>query len=182
MTAEILDAGIIILIILSALIGLIRGFVGEAFSLATWVTAFGLAIFYVKPLAAQIPFAVESEVVRLGIAFAIIFFAILVIGSILNHLLSTAVASIGLGGVNHLLGGVFGILRGALIITLLVLLMGVTAFPKQAWWQDSLLMPWFEEASHVVKEMIPQDFSSYLEPESGKEALESLPIPDAEEK
>ena len=121
MTAEILDAGIIILILLSAVIGLIRGLVREAFSLITWVAAFGLAIFYVKPLAAELPFAVQSEVVRLGIAFAVIFFGVLVVGSILNHLLSTAVSSIGLGGIDHLLGGVFGILRGGLIITLLVL-------------------------------------------------------------
>lgn len=164
MTAEILDAGIIILIILSAVIGLIRGFVREAFSLATWVAAFGLAIMYVQPLAEQLPFAGQSEVVRLGIAFAVIFFSVLVIGSILNHLLSTAVSSIGLGGIDHLLGGVFGILRGGLIITLLVLLMSVTAYPKQAWWQDAILMPWFEEAAKVVKEMMPNDFSNYLEP------------------
>ncbi len=164
MTAEILDAGIIILILLSAVIGLIRGLVREAFSLITWVAAFGLAITYVKPLAAELPFAVQSEVVRLGIAFAVIFFGVLVVGSILNHLLSTAVSSIGLGGIDHLLGGVFGILRGGLIITLLVLLMSVTAYPKQSWWKDALLMPWFEEAAKVVKEIIPDDFSNYLEP------------------
>lgn len=163
MTAEILDIGILVLIALSAIIGLIRGFVREALSLATWVAAFGFSILYVKPLAAQLPFAVQSEVVRMGIAFAIIFFGVLVIGAIVNHLLSTAVSSIGLGGVDHVLGGLFGILRGGLIITLLVLLMGVTAYPKQAWWKDSRLMPWFESTAKTVKNMIPQDFSNYLE-------------------
>lgn len=163
MTAEILDIGILVLIALSAIIGLIRGFVREALSLATWVAAFGFSILYVKPLAAQLPFAVQSEVVRMGIAFAIIFFGVLVVGAIVNHLLSTAVSSIGLGGVDHVLGGLFGILRGGLIITLLVLLMGVTAYPKQAWWKDSRLMPWFESTAKTVKDMIPQDFSNYLD-------------------
>lgn len=163
MTAEILDLGIIVLIVLSAIIGLIRGFVREALSLVTWVAAFGFAMLYVKPLSSQLPFAVQSEVVRMGIAFAIIFFGVLVIGAIINHLLSTAVASIGLGGVDHLLGGAFGVLRGGLIITLLVLLMGLTAYPKQTWWKDSALMPWFEHTAGLVKEMIPQDFSSYLD-------------------
>jgi membrane protein required for colicin V production len=118
---------------------------------------------YVKPLAAQLPFSVQSEVVRMGIAFAVIFLGVLVVGAVINYLLSTAVASIGLGGVDHVLGGAFGVLRGGLIITLLVLLMGLTAYPKQAWWQDSRLMPWFENTAGVVKEMIPQDFSRYLE-------------------
>ncbi|MBU0655924.1 MAG: CvpA family protein [Gammaproteobacteria bacterium] len=162
MTAEILDIGILVLIVLSALIGLIRGFVREALSLATWVAAFGFSILYVKPLSEQLPFAVQSEVVRMGIAFAIIFFGVLVVGAIINHLLSTAVSSIGLGGVDHVLGGAFGVLRGGLIITLLVLLMGVTAYPKQGWWKDSSLMPWFESAANTVKDMIPQDFSNYL--------------------
>lgn len=163
MTADILDIGIIVLIVLSAIIGLIRGFVREALSLATWVAAFGFAILYVKPLAAQLPFAVQSEVVRMGIAFAIVFFSVLMVGAIINHILSSAVSSIGLGGVDHVFGGAFGVLRGGLIITLLVLLMGVTAYPKQAWWKDSRLMPWFEDSAKVVKEMIPPDFSSYLE-------------------
>jgi len=163
MTAEILDMGIIVLIVLSAMIGLMRGFVKEALSLATWVAAFGFAMFYVKPLAAQLPFAVQSEVVRLGIAFAVIFFGVLVIGTIVNHLLSSAVFSIGLGGVDHVLGGLFGVLRGGLIITLLVMLMGLTASPKQAWWQNSMLMPWFDDAATKLKSVIPPDLSNYLE-------------------
>lgn len=163
MTAEYLDIGILVLIVLSALIGLIRGLVKEALSLVTWVAAFGLSMLYVKPLAANLPFAVQSEVVRMGIAFAIIFFGMLMIGATINHLLSTAVSSIGLGKVDHVLGGIFGIARGGLVITLLVLLMGVTAFPKQAWWMNSLFIPWFEKAAVVVNGMIPENFSSYLE-------------------
>ncbi len=162
-TAQILDLSILVLITLSALIGLIRGFVKEALSLVTWVTAFGLAVLYVKPLAAQLPFAVQSEVVRMGIAFAMILFGVLVIGAIINHLLSTAVSSIGLGKVDHVLGGVFGVLRGGLIITLLVLLMGVTAYPKQTWWKEALLIPTFESLAVSVKGMIPENFSSYFE-------------------
>lgn len=163
MTADMLDLGIIVLLILSVLIGLIRGFVREALSLVTWVAAFGFAMLYVKPLAAQLPFAGQSEVVRLGIAFAIIFIGILVVGALINYLLSSAVASIGLGGVDHALGGIFGILRGGLIITLLVLLMGVTVYPETDWWKQSRLMPWFEETAVVVKNMIPQDLSGYAD-------------------
>lgn len=163
MTAEILDFGILVLIVLSAIIGLIRGFVREALSLLTWVAAFGFAAIYFKPLAQHLPFSGQSEVVKLGISFAVIFFTVLIIGAIVNHLITTAIASIGLGGVDHILGGIFGVLRGGLIVTLLVLLLSLTTVSKNAWWQDSILMPWFEKAAVEVKAMIPQDFSGYFE-------------------
>jgi membrane protein required for colicin V production len=48
-------------------------------------------------------------------------------------------------------------------VTLLVLLLSLTTVSKNAWWQDSILMPWFEKAAVEVKAMIPQDFSGYFE-------------------
>lgn len=161
MTADILDLGIIVLIVLSAVIGLVRGFVREALSLATWIAAASFAVLYFDQLAEHVPFAVQSKIARIGIAFAVIFLGVLVIGSIINYILSAAVSSVGLGGVDRVLGGAFGILRGGLIITLLVLLMvAMTPFPKSAWWKDSRLMPWFENNAVIVKEMIPKDLSS----------------------
>lgn len=163
MTADILDLSIVVLIVLSAIIGLVRGFVREALSLATWVAAAILAFQYFEPLSVHVPFAVESKVARLGIAFAVIFLGVLIIGSIINHIFSTAVSSIGLGGVDRVLGGGFGILRGGLIITLLVLLMiAMTPFPKYSWWQDSILVPWFENTANMVKDVIPQELPDYL--------------------
>ncbi len=130
MTADILDLSIIVLIILSAVIGLIRGFVREALSLATWIAAFGFAMLYVKPLAAQclLPYKVKSCAWELRLRSSSL--GVLMVGAMINHLLSTAVSSIGLGGVDHVLGGAFGVLRGGLIITLLVLLMGLTSLPE----------------------------------------------------
>lgn len=152
MTATILDVGIFVLIALSALIGLIRGFVKESLSLATWVAAFGLSALYWQVLATKLPFGIESQVVRLGIAFAIIFFGVLLVGAVINHWLSSLVAGSIFGKLDHVLGLVLGIVRGGLIVAILVLLiMSVTASAKQAWWQDSLLMPPFE---HMAKDVL----------------------------
>ncbi len=164
MTAGILDLGILILIALSAFIGLMRGFIKEALSLVTWVAAFAVTLLYMKPLAADLPFGTQSEVMRLGIAIAILFFGTLVIGAIINHFISSAVSSIGLGKIDHVLGGIFGVVRGALIITLLVMVIGsVTAYSKQSWWMDSHLMPWFENWATTVKAMIPDKLPAFIE-------------------
>lgn len=174
-TADLLDLGIVILITLSAVIGLIRGFVREAVSLATWVAAFAFALFYVKPLAAQLPFALQSEVARLGVAFAIIFFGVLVAGAIINYLFNAAISSIGLGGVDHFFGGIFGALRGGLIVTLVVILLGLTALPANAWWKESRLLPWFTQSAEWIKGLIPDDFSSFLDKEGLLPSTPAIP-------
>lgn len=163
MTATLLDLGILILIVLSLVIGLIRGFVRELISLTTWVLAIGFALLYFRSLADELPFAVYNEVARFGIAFAVIFFSVLVIGAIINYLLSAAVSSIGLGGFNHFLGAVFGVLRGGLIVVLLIILVGITSLPEKSWWIESQLIPHFERGAVWIKEQIPDDFTRYLE-------------------
>jgi membrane protein required for colicin V production len=162
-SADLVDLGIIVLIVLSALIGLVRGFIREAVSLATWIAAAAFAFLYVRQLAAKLPFAFESEVARLGIAFAIIFFGVLVAGAIINHLFNTAIAAIGLGGVDRFFGGLFGIFRGGLLVTLAVVLLSLTSLPANAWWKDSRLLPSFELAAVKLKNYIPADLSNFLE-------------------
>ena len=162
MTATILDLSILILILISLIIGLIRGFVRELLSLTTWVAAVGFALLYVKPLSTQLPITMQSEVAQLGVSFAIIFFGVLIVGAIINYLLNSAVIAIGLGGLDHFLGGLFGALRGALIVSLLVILIGVTSIPANAWWVNSQIIPYFEEAAVRLKNFVPEDLSSYF--------------------
>ncbi len=162
MTATLLDLGILVLVVLSLIVGFIRGFVREAISLMTWVAAIGFALLYFKALAVELPFAVYNEIARLGIAFALIFFSVLVIGAVINFLLSTAISSIGLGGFDRFLGAVFGALRGGLVVVLLIILMGVTSYPGQSWWIESRLVPYFEPGANWLKERVPEDFSRYL--------------------
>ena len=163
MTSAILDLGIAIIVLLSLIIGFIRGFVREFISLATWLAAFAFALLYLKPLAKQLPFALQSDIASMGVAFAIIFFGVLIVGAIINYLLSAAVASIGLGGLDHFLGATFGAARGCLIVVFMVILLGVTALPSKSWWVESRFIPYFELGAEWVKQQIPQDFSGYLD-------------------
>ena len=175
-SADLVDLGIILLIVLSAIIGLVRGFIREAVSLATWIAAAAFAFLYVRPLAAQLPFALQSEVARLGIAFAIIFFGVLVAGAIINYLFNAAISAIGLGGVDRFFGGLFGIFRGALLVTLAVVLLGLTSLPANAWWKDSRLLPSFELAAVKLKHYIPTDVSNFLE-KGAANSLPATPVP-----
>lgn len=162
MTSAILDLGIAAVVLLSLIIGFIRGFVREFVSLATWIAAFVLALIYLKPLSQQLPFSLQSDIASMGVAFAIIFFGVLIVGAIINYMLSAGVRSIGLGGLDHFLGATFGAIRGCLIVVLLVILLGVTKLPGKDWWIESRFIPYFELGADLIKQNVPQDFSGYL--------------------
>lgn len=112
---------------LSALISLIRGFVREALSLAVWVLAFFVAWTFFRELAQHLTwFSLPS--VRLGVALAILFLTTLLVGGLVNYLVGQLVDKTGLTGTDRLIGMLFGAARGVLLVTLLILLAGLTLF------------------------------------------------------
>ena len=151
-----IDYVILGIIGLSALISLIRGFVREALSLMVWVAAFWVAWSFFRELAAQLDwFNVPS--VRLGVAFAMLFVATLMLGALVNFLVSQLVEKTGLSGTDRLIGVLFGAARGALLVAVLVLLAGLTPFPEDPWWKDSQLIGYFQELAIWLKTLLPED-------------------------
>ena len=153
------DILIIGVIALSAIISLIRGFVQEAFSLATWIAAFCVAWFFFRPLAAQLEPWIEVQSIRLGVAYGLLLLAVLLLGGILNRFLKMLVDTTGLNGTDRLIGVFFGAARGALVVAILVLLAGLTAFPGDAWWHESSLIPYFQEMALWLKQYLPADIA-----------------------
>ena len=141
---------------LSALISLIRGFVREALSLVVWVAAFWVAWSFFRELAVHLDwFAVPS--VRLGVAFAILFVATLMVGALVNFLVGQLVEKTGLSGTDRLIGVLFGATRGAVLVAVLVLLAGLTPFPNDPWWRESQLIGYFQELAVWLKTLLPAD-------------------------
>ncbi|MBE9563689.1 MAG: CvpA family protein [Proteobacteria bacterium] len=155
----VVDVVVIFVIFLSALFSLIRGFVKEAISLATWIIAIWLAATFASKLAAALPNSIESEAVRQAVGFGVLFVLTLMVGAIVNLLVSQVVKKTGLSGADKIFGVAFGVLRGALIIIVFVLIGGMTPLPDAEWWQSSTLLQWFESAAIVIKEYIPEDLN-----------------------
>lgn len=155
----VVDVVVIFVIFLSALFSLIRGFVKEAISLATWIIAIWLAATFASKLAAALPNSIESEAVRQAVGFGVLFVLTLMVGGIVNMLVSQVVKKTGLSGADKIFGVAFGVLRGALIIIVFVLIGGMTPLPDAEWWQSSTLLQWFESAAIVIKEYIPEDLN-----------------------
>jgi len=152
-----LDLLILGVIALSALISLIRGFVKESVSLLSWIAAGIVAFRYFSPMAALLEPYLADPTIRSMAAFAILFISTLVIGAIINFIMSQLVSKTGLSGTDKALGVVFGGARGVLIVTMIVLLASLTPMPEAQWWQDSAMVGFFQELAVWVKGIIPAD-------------------------
>ncbi len=143
-----LDIVILGVIGLSALISLIRGFVKEALSLVIWFAAFYIASEYYAYLAVYLS-NIKDEMFRNGSAIAILFIATLVVGAMMNFVISQLVDKTGLSATDRILGAVFGALRGVLIIAAALFFMDAfTGSANTDWWESSQLVP---EFSRVIE-------------------------------
>ena len=140
-----IDWIILSVITLSGLISLVRGFVKEAMSLVIWIVAFAVAMQFKELAAGLLINMIEQPSIRQLVAWGGLFVATLLLGSVVNFLLSKLVSSTGLSGTDRMLGLVFGVFRGLLIVLALVIVLpGALPVDQDAWWQTSKLIPIFQ--------------------------------------
>lgn len=151
------DYAILAIVLISAFVSLLRGFVKEALSLMGWVLAFWISLTFSGNLAAVLKNSISSPTLRLIAAFAILFLLALMVTAVVNYFASRLVAVTGLTGTDRMLGMVFGILRGMVLVAVLVLLAGLTTFPKEPWWGQSVLLPQFQTTALWLRGFLPED-------------------------
>lgn len=157
------DYLIIGIILISSGISIVRGFIKEVLSLASWILSFWVAMMFYSHLSTLLIRYIDVPSVRFFVAFFILFVVTLVLCALVNHVISQVVEKTGLTGTDRSLGVVFGILRGIAIVTILVLAAGATPMPNDSWWQNSLLLEHFEKLAIWVRDLLPADIANYIE-------------------
>ena len=153
---SVVDVIIIFVIVLSALFGLLRGFMQESISLAKWIIATWIAATFAPKLAPMLPAAIESEPVRQAISFATLFIIVFILGTLVAYLVSRLLIKTGLTSLDRVLGIGFGILRGAIIIIIFVIVGGhFPQLPQQDWWHQSIMLERFENLVLWMQDYIP---------------------------
>ena len=147
---------------LSGLVGLLRGFVREVFSLFTWGLAIWVGLHYGNSVADYLVEMIPMPSARAAAAFAILFLGTLMLVGMVGFVLSRLIQSTGLSGIDRLAGLLFGIARGVLVVTVLVFLARETPFPKDPWWQKSQLIPVFQSLAVWLAKEIPPGYANRL--------------------
>jgi membrane protein required for colicin V production len=146
----------------SVLLGVLRGFVREVIALGSWVVAFVLASAYGSDVASLLAQQIPDERWRVLAAVVALFFVVLVVMNIVAMLVSRLVKSAGLAVEDRLLGSVFGLARGVVVILVLVLGAGLTVLPRQPVWKDAMLAAPLEKLALLVKQWLPQEWAKNI--------------------
>jgi len=95
-------------------------------------------------------------------AFLIVFLVVLLLMTLLAIAVSGLLKKAGLGLIDRTLGAVFGLVRGLAIVTVAVLLAGLTTVPRQPVWRHAMLSAPLEALANVVKVWLPYDLSKHI--------------------
>jgi membrane protein required for colicin V production len=177
MDVNFFDIGIAVIILITALIGFMRGIVWMSVFIATWAAAIFFAIKYKDQLATALPIKLGSDFAQTGLSALLIFLGILIAGAILNALLYKILNACGLGAFDRILGTGLGIVLGILATTLLTMLLGLTELPDQKAWEQSKFIPKFQEAATWLKTKIPEDMNKYIDDTLGRSNETSTTAP-----
>ena len=149
-------------IVISALLSLWRGFVTEAISLLSWIVGLWVAVVFFQDLAHLMKDWIDTPSIRDVSAFAILFVGTVLVGGLVNYLAGQLVAKTGLTATDRVLGMLFGIARGIVIVAVLVLLAGLTALPQDPWWQEALLLQHFQDMALWLRSFLPANIAENI--------------------
>lgn len=145
-----IDLVILGIIAFSILVSFWRGFISEVLSFSGWVIAFLVAgnfYPYLGSYLAQLdqPYLQQSELLRNGLAIAILFIVTLIFCSLIESLIYRLVEFSSLTTTDRILGGAFGALRGVLIVAALLFFADTfTSAAQSELWKESHLISHFD--------------------------------------
>ena len=155
MTSDIavFDLIIVALVITSAIYGLYRGLIRELISLVAWVLAFFLAILFSPNFANLLDPTWAGETLRLIFSFSAIFVGVLIVSSFIQFVVRKFLSLVGLGSLDRFLGMVFGIARGVVISTILLVLF-IELFPTNSWAENSKVSTYLLAYESLVVDLL----------------------------
>ena len=171
---EYADYFVLGLVAISILVGAIRGFIKEAFSLAVWAAAFLVAFQYSGALAQLLESHIELPSARTSLAFAGLFLSVLLVGGLLTFLVGKLVEKTGLSGTDRLLGGVCGGVRGLILVLVLMLVAGLTPVPQDPWWQQSRTIQSLMPLAEWSTQFLPDYILEYMKLDGDEEEVEVI--------
>lgn len=163
------DYAVVSIIGLSFLLAAWRGVVGELLALGAWVAGFFAATNFAAPAGQVVAVGVEEPALKVLAGFVAVFVGVLILVALVRWFLRSLIKAAGLGVTDRMLGALFGLLRGVLVVLILTALAGMTTLTQQGWWLQATLAPPFETVVLALKPWMPIEMSKRIRfyPRSG---------------
>ena len=140
------------ILLISLVLGCLRGFVREAISLLTWLIGLWLAWHFAYLLYPWLGGALAEPGIREWTGRAIVLFLALLagaaVGAIVSHFVQRAA---GLAAMDRIVGGLFGMVRAVVVIGLLVIGGRAVNLDLEPWWQKTKSMPAAEAVANWLE-------------------------------
>jgi membrane protein required for colicin V production len=156
------DWVLLLVLALSLLVGAWRGLVFEVLSVLGWVAAFFAAQWLAPLVAPMLPLATASASIQFAAAFVLSFIAAVFAAGFLATLMRKLVSAAGLRPADRVLGSLFGLVRGVIVLLAATVAIDMTPLKGSAWWQDSAGAPILTSALNALKPVLPAQFARYL--------------------
>jgi membrane protein required for colicin V production len=156
------DAVLLGILAVSALVGVVRGLVFEMLSLAGWLVAYFAAQWFSPPLALHLPVGQAGSALNHGAAFACAFVGALIVWGLVSRLVRMLVRASPLSLPDRLLGACFGLARGAVVLLAIATVVGLTPLARSVAWQQSRGGAWLQAGLHGLKPVLPAEISQHL--------------------
>jgi len=170
------DYCVIAAVVVSAFIGLLRGFVREALNLSSWVLAVIAAIAFGPVVDRWLTDLITLDPARLIAAYLAVFIGTLIIGSVVTYLVAAAIRGTPFSGADRALGGFFGTARGLLLVVLVIAGAGLTVIEREPWWKSSVLIQHLEPYAAWAREQLPQSWVEDIKPSDSERAAVIAPL------
>ncbi len=145
------DYVILGVVLVSALLGLARGFLREAISLATWVIALWVAWHYSDALAPHLGGVLATEPYGTWASRMLIALGILILGTLVGITAGNFIRVSLFSGFDRFLGFLFGLLRGLIVLGIAVIIASTLRLDGERWWKQSSLIPYAETAGDLLR-------------------------------
>ncbi|MFL6663657.1 MAG: CvpA family protein [Rhizobacter sp.] len=156
------DWTFIAILVLSLVVGLLRGLVFEVLSLLGWLAAYIAAQWLAPELAPHLPVGRAGSPLNHAAAFACAFIAALIVWGLLARLLRAVIRATPLSPVDRALGATFGVVRALVVMLAITTVVMLTSLAQSPAWRTSHGAAWLNGALHGIKPVLPAAIAEHL--------------------
>jgi membrane protein required for colicin V production len=162
MPVTLLDVIVLVVVLISAVLAMVRGFVREVLSVASWVAAAAAAYYFYKSLLPVVQPYFENKTIATIASAAAIFFVALIVASYITMKISDFVIDSRIGAVDRAFGFIFGAVRGVLLIVIALLFFNWLVPSPPGWVANARSKPFLDNLGQRLMAALPPDAEASL--------------------